>query len=63
MVNRCFRHQHPEAYGLWPPAREPQSAELRPVMACDVWVPFLTAGQQYLPEEPMGMPPEGTPDP
>lgn len=58
MVDRCFRHQHPEAYGTWPPPREPQSAELRAVVVCDVWVPQSVPAGEYLPEEPMGIPRE-----
>jgi hypothetical protein len=55
MVNRCFRHQHPEAYGRYP-ARTPKYSELVAVSEVPdelVWRDRMSSGWA-IPEEPMG---------
>lgn len=55
MVNRCFRHQHPEAFGK-SPARTPLWKEVGGVMEVpdEVARPDFICGGWVMPEEPMG---------
>lgn len=50
MINRCFRHQHPEAFDRPEVSEPPVPAELR--YGQDVVVPVAP----LIPEEPMGDP-------
>ena len=50
MVQRCFRHQHPEAYGL------PDALEGSIPADCRFGRTDLPPDGEALPEEPMGNP-------
>lgn len=50
MIARCFRHQHPEAYGF--PAVPSVSVPIGLLYGTD----HIVASTEVLPEEPMGWP-------